>query len=153
MVSTFEPGHESVVARRHMATAPAPDQSRADAIEVRVAATPTHLSAVRAVAADLAMQQDMNLDDVADLRLAVDEACSSLVGLARDGSELRCRFTVHPGEMRFTASVRSGAPTGPDRTAFSWQVLATLADDASSRVEEDGGGYLVAIELCKSLRK
>jgi len=120
-----------------------------DAVEVRIPATPQHLSAVRAVAADLAMHQDMDLDSVDDLRLAVDEACSTLVQLAAHGETLACRFTVQPAEIKVNASVRSHSETGPSTRGFSWQVLQTLTDHAVSEVSRHGGAYLVCIELTK----
>jgi serine/threonine-protein kinase RsbW len=119
------------------------------AVEVRTAAAAKHLSSVRAVAADLAMREDFDLDSVADLRLAVDEACSTLVQLAIAESELRCTFTVRAGELRVLASVRSATGTGPATNTFSWQVLHTLAEEARSEVIADGEAFLVRIELVK----
>ncbi|MGH3625428.1 MAG: ATP-binding protein [Sciscionella sp.] len=120
-----------------------------DAIEVRAAAAPRHLSSVRAVAADLAMREDFDLDEVADLRLAVDEACSILVQLAVPASTLVCRFTAGSGEVRVQASVTSADGHAPAPTTFSWRVLDTLADSARSEVHPDGASYLVRIELVK----
>lgn len=118
-------------------------------VEVRTAATAKHLSSVRAVAADLAMREDFDLDSVADLRLAVDEACSTLVQLAARESDLRCRFTAAAGELRVLATVRSAHGNGPAGNTFSWQVLHTLAEEARSEVVQDGGTFLVHIELVK----
>ena len=51
---------------------------RAERLELRVPTTALQLPAVRAMAADLAMRMDYDLDSVEDLRLAVDEACATL---------------------------------------------------------------------------
>lgn len=120
-----------------------------DTVEIRIPAAPQHLSAVRAVAADLAMHQDMDLDSVDDLRLAVDEACSSLVRLAAEGRTLTCRFTVLPGEIKVNVWVHSANNAGPSTRGFSWQVLQTLTDTAVSKVTKDGPDYLVRIQLAK----
>lgn len=120
-----------------------------DTVEVTVPASPVHLSAVRAVAADLAMREDMDLDTIADLRLAVDEACSSLVELALPGSRLRCRFRIEPGQISCTVCAPAAEDSAPDTTGFSWQVLTTLAEHASTEVNRDGDHYLVQINLRK----
>lgn len=120
-----------------------------DTVEIRVPATPQHLSVVRAVAADLAMHQDMDLDSVDDLRLAVDEACSSLVRLAAEGRTLTCRFTVLPVEIKVNVWVHSANNAGPSTRGFSWQVLQTLTDTAISEVAKEGTDYLVRIQLVK----
>jgi hypothetical protein len=76
---------------------PAPEGRRADRLELRVPTTATQLPAVRAMAGDLAMRMDYDLDAVEDLRLAVDEACGLLLEAftaARPGSidRLTVRF-------------------------------------------------------------
>jgi serine/threonine-protein kinase RsbW len=115
------------------------------AVELRLTAGSEYLSTVRAVAADLALQQDMTLDEVDDLRLAVDEACSMLVPLAAPGAELRCRFSLGPKEIRVRCSVSDANGGLPATTGFPWQVLMTLTD--SARCEVDGEETL--IELVK----
>ncbi len=121
-----------------------------DHVELRVGASARHLSAVRALAADLAYQLDMNLDAVSDLRLAVDEACSALVQLAAPASVMTCRFAVAHDEIAVRVSVPSAEEQAPSERGFSWQVLTTLADDVRSEVTNSPDGYLVSIELTKS---
>jgi serine/threonine-protein kinase RsbW len=119
------------------------------AVELRLTAGSEYLSTVRAVAADLAMQQDMTLDEVDDLRLAVDEACSLLVPLAADNGKLRCRFSLGDEEIRVRCSVASKAGGAPLTDGFPWQVLVTLTDAAHSDVERDDSGDVTWIELVK----
>jgi serine/threonine-protein kinase RsbW len=121
-----------------------------DHVELRLGASARHLSAVRALAADLAYEMDMNLDAVSDLRLAVDEACSALVQLAAPDSVMTCSFAVAREAVTVRVSVPSENEHGPSRRDFSWQVLTTLADDARSEVTNGPDGYLVSIELTKS---
>ena len=66
--------------------------SQVQGVELRMAANPTQLSIVRAVAADIAMRQDFDLDAIEDLKLAVDEACSTLITLAAPDAVLSCTF-------------------------------------------------------------
>lgn len=130
-----------------------PDSSSEPAVppvEVRIAATAAQISAVRAVAADLAMREDFDLDAIADLKLAVDEVCSTLVRLAAPGVVLRCEFLPGAGEITVRASVLSAGDALPRKDSFGWQVLTTLTDSVRASVEQAKDGlHLVRIELAK----
>lgn len=124
-------------------------KSELAAVEIRLTAGSEYLSTVRAVAADLALQQDMTLDEVDDLRLAVDEACSMLVPLAATGAVLRCRFSLAEQEIRVHCSVPSVNGSRPPMDGFPWQVLVTLTDDARCDVDHDDREAVTWIELVK----
>ena len=100
-------------------------------VEIRTAARAALIPTVRAVASDLAARADFDLDAISDLRMAVDEACATLVGLATPDSALRCTFDVH-GE-RIDVSARVHTPDGAElpTDSFGWRVLQTLADRVS----------------------
>ncbi len=119
------------------------------AVEIRLTAGSEYLSTVRAVAADLALQQDMTLDEVDDLRLAVDEACSMLVPLAVPGAELVCRFGLGAEELVVRCSVQSRSGQRPSQDGFPWQVLITLTDAVRCEVDSAGGTDVAWIELVK----
>jgi serine/threonine-protein kinase RsbW len=119
------------------------------AVEIRLTAGSEYLSTVRAVAADLALQQDMTLDEVDDLRLAVDEACSMLVPLAMSGAELVCRFSLGIEEIRVRCSVPSRDGERPPMDGFPWQVLVTLTDAVRCEVDSAGGTDIAWIDLVK----
>jgi len=59
-------------------------ESGASVVEIRISARPALIPTVRAVASDLAGRADFDLDAISDLRMAVDEACTTLVGLSAD---------------------------------------------------------------------
>lgn len=103
-------------------------------IEVRIAAAPSQLPAVRVLAGDLATRLDFDLDAVSDLRMAVDEACATLVALAAPGARLSCRFDTLPTELRVVAEVPSLSSEPPRTDTFGWQVLKTLADTVDAEV-------------------
>ncbi|QUH00738.1 ATP-binding protein [Saccharopolyspora erythraea] len=129
-----------------------PDTPTSNLVEVRVAAEPAQLAVMRAVIGDLAMRADFDVDSIADLRLAVDEACSSLVRLAAPSASLVCRFHIHEGALSVTAEVISDDAFGPRKDTFSWRVLSALADSVSTSVQSDAGSngsHLVRIELTK----
>src|SRR5438045_9711145 len=67
---------------------------RAERLELRVPTTALQLPAVRAMAADLAMRMDYDLDSVEDLRLAVDEACATLATVGLPSEPLTVVFEM-----------------------------------------------------------
>ena len=131
----------------------AQDGRRAERLELRVPTTPTQLPAVRAMAGDLAMRMDYDLDSVEDLRLAVDEACATLVDAADPTSVLQCRFLVRPERIRVHAEVQSAKPdTVLSTDTFGWRVLQTLADEVEVLHEPAASGRpaTVGIRLDKT---
>lgn len=119
-------------------------------VELRMAADPTQLSIVRAVAADIAMRQDFDLDSIEDLKLAVDETCSTLITLAAQDAVLSCHFAVDDrGAVHVSAKVPAKSASGPDEASFGWRVLTALVDSVQTRVEENEG-FVVHIDLVKS---
>jgi len=111
----------------------AQDGRRAERLELRVPTTPTQLPAVRAMAGDLAMRMDYDLDSVEDLRLAVDEACATLVLIAADGSPLTVVFETTRSGLHIDAWVPTAQDTDVPRDGFGWAVLQTLADNVAGR--------------------
>lgn len=104
-------------------------------VELRVPAVPGALITVRTVAGDLASRAEFPLDAVADLRLAVDEACTCLADLARPDTRLTCTFVVDAERVTMTASVSTTGPTALRTDTFAWRVLTTLADEVQVLAE------------------
>jgi serine/threonine-protein kinase RsbW len=120
-----------------------------DEIELRLGAELTNLPIIRSLTSSIAMRADFDLDAIADLKLAVDEACSTLITRAVPDAALRCTFMVRKDEIRFVVSIRSTSDTKPSSDSFGWRVLTTLTDHANSWVEPDGAQHLVHIEVAK----
>ncbi len=59
-----------------------------DAVELRVAARLENLAVLRTLVGAVGTFADLDLDSVADLRLAVDEACTLLIRSASPGAAL-----------------------------------------------------------------
>jgi serine/threonine-protein kinase RsbW len=118
-------------------------------VEVRIAASAAQISAVRVVAADLAARQDFDLDAVSDLRMAVDEACATLVPLAAPGTMLSCQFLVGIDVIEVIAQVAVPGPTQVPQNTFGWRVLSTLTDEVQAISTEGNGEQPTAgIRLC-----
>ena len=99
-----------------------------------VPASSAYLGVLRTATAGLAARMHFTLDEIEDLRIAVDEACAILLALTPDDSELTCRFVVLPDVLTvetsiLTASNEAGLPPGE---SFAWQVLSALTDEVSA---------------------
>lgn len=114
----------------------APQLPDGDVVEVRVPADGGYVSTVRMAAAGLAARCDLTIDDIEDLRLAVDEACALLLPHAVDGSTLDAHFQLHPGALHVAVIVSAGDGAQPDRSGYAWTVLGALVGPVS--VEQRG---------------
>ena len=130
----------------------AQDGRRAERLELRVPTTPTQLPAVRAMAGDLAMRMDYDLDSVEDLRLAVDEACATLALVADGDAPLTVVFETRRVGLHIDAWVPTAEDTDVPRGGFGWAVLQTLVDNVEGRPATqadvpggDGTAYPVAV--------
>ena len=131
---------------------PAPFVSRVapQHVELRVDTSPVAAATVRAVAADLACRSEYTLDAVADLRLAVDEVCATLLAVARAGTRLTCTFDIDEERMTVTASVSTTARTVPPADTFGWRVLETLTEGLhtlSDTPRHPGQAHRVAVRM------
>ncbi|WP_018637598.1 ATP-binding protein [Parafrankia elaeagni] len=117
-----------------------------DVAHLSVPAAGAYLVVLRTATASLATRADLTLDDIEDLRIAVDEAAALLLVSAVPGSALECVFTLSPGFLRVTVSVDSLGGEPLSRDTFAWTVLNALAGEVGSST---GPGQRVAIELTK----
>jgi serine/threonine-protein kinase RsbW len=119
------------------------------------------LPMVRAVAANLAMVEDFTIDDISDVRLAVDEMCTTLITHATRGSLLDCRLDTVAGQMAVSGTVDAvrdqdtlehghGQASHPSRDTMSWEIMSVLADTVTSEVHE---GPVGTARLTMSLTK
>ena len=122
------------------------DRDAQDHVTVCMPAEGAYLSVLRTATAGLAARLDFTLDEIEDLRIAVDEACAMLLGQAIPGTNLECAFDLGAQEMTITVSVTAAEPRIPARDTFAWTVLSALAGTVDSRLEDDDQ---VSIVLCK----
>jgi serine/threonine-protein kinase RsbW len=115
------------------------DRFDGDVVEVRVPADGAYVATLRLTAASLAARCDLTVDDIEDLRLAVDEACALLLPHAAEASTLQARFELASGSLVVTAAVDSSDDASPDRNGFAWSVLSALASDVDV---QSGSGQL-----------
>jgi serine/threonine-protein kinase RsbW len=96
-----------------------------------------YLSVLRTATAGLAARLDFTLDEIEDLRIAVDEACAMLLSQAIPGTNLECDFELGADSMTITVSVVAARPRTPARDTFAWTVLSALAGDVDAKLEPD----------------
>lgn len=118
-----------------------------DQVTVKMPADGAYLSVLRTATAGLAARLDFTLDEIEDMRIAVDEACAMLLSQAIPGSDLECRFALGRDEMTVSVSVRCLAPRVPAGDTFAWTVLSALAGSVDAQV---GPGDVLTIALRKS---
>lgn len=121
-----------------------------DVVEVSLPAQGAYVSLLRTIAASLGARLDMTLDDIEDLRIAVNEATALLLARTAADSVLRCRFRVDGGRLTVRVAGAVGPETTPEQLlgkgSFAWTVLDALADTVHTATEDDG---TLAVELTK----
>ena len=117
-----------------------------DVVELRLPADGAYLSVLRTATAGLAARLDFTLDEIEDLRIAIDEACAMLLSQAIPGTDLECVFELGTDQVTITVSVVAAHPRMPARDTFAWTVLTALAGDVDTAVGDDG---TVSVTLLK----
>ena len=104
---------------------------------LRLPAAGAYLSVLRTATASLASRLDFTIDDIEDLRIAVDEACAMLLTQAMPGADLECRFELTADSIRVDVGVLTLDGEQPSRDTFAWTVLTALAGEVDSSVDAD----------------
>ncbi|MDG3010800.1 ATP-binding protein [Rhodococcus sp. D2-41] len=100
-------------------------------VEFTVPADAGHLPVVRAIAEAICLTAGCDLDQTADIKLAMDEACCNLLAGAVHGSQLVCTFEGEAAAMRVSIT-STEATTTPVTTGFGWFVLESLTDSVGT---------------------
>lgn len=108
----------------------------ARSVELRLAATLENLALMRTLVAAVGTFEDLDFDAVADLRLAVDEACTRLIRSAVPGAALVVRVRPEDEAVVVEASTEVTDADILTPGSFSWHVLSSLTDEV--RTFQDG---------------
>lgn len=106
-----------------------------DSVTLAFPAQTQNVSLARTVTAAMAARADLPLDQLEDVRLAVDEAVSQLIADAPADAEIRCEFDVADGVLDILITGTSTSGLVPPTGTFSWTVLTALVDSVSATVE------------------
>ena len=117
-----------------------------DVVTLRLPADGAYLSVLRTATAGLAARLDFTLDEIEDLRIAVDEACAMLLAQAVPGADIECEFELMAETLRVSVAVLTLDGQQPARDTFAWTVLSALAGEVDSSVDAENR---VTIDLLK----
>jgi serine/threonine-protein kinase RsbW len=127
------------------------EEADPETVVVRVPADPDYLAVIRSASAHVATKFGCTLSEVADLRLAVDEACGLLLRhtvrdrRAEGAGDLECCFILDGPALRVVLSRQARDAAPPESDEFGWTILGALVDDIVWRVE----GPTVHVEIVK----
>jgi serine/threonine-protein kinase RsbW len=111
-----------------------------DEIRLSLPAVPEYARIARLTAAGLATRLGFSYDDVEDLRIAVGEACSILLGSEAGGGRIDVAYRVADNAIEIEVTGNGDTTVGED-TELSDQILAAVVDTH----EVDAGGRRVAL--------
>jgi serine/threonine-protein kinase RsbW len=121
----------------------------APTVTLRVPPLADHVTLLRTVVSGIAARRDYTLEQVDDLRMAVEEAAVQLLRHG-NGSPLVLNATIEEDELLIELSTTTVADeTVFDPSSFSWMILQALTDRLSTAVE----GNAASLRLVKYRRR
>jgi serine/threonine-protein kinase RsbW len=88
----------------------------------------------RLLAAAMAARADLPLDQVEDVRLAVDEAVTQAIADCPNDGSVEVAFVVDEGGLTVTIATPSASGQPPAPGTFGWSVLTALVDSATAQI-------------------
>lgn len=110
-----------------------------DQITLTLPAAPEFVRVARLTSAGLATRAGMGYDEVEDLRIAVGEACSLLIGAGTRQGSLTLTFDLGPDAIQVSIDgALAGDPPGDDEdTDLSDQILDAVVDEHGVELADD----------------
>lgn len=104
--------------------------SNTDQVTLAVPAKPQFIRLARVTASGLATRLGFGIDDIEDLRLAVDEACFCVMGTGLDNHELCLTYRVDDQSLTVDGKITSTeAITPPSTHEMTHLILDALVDE------------------------
>jgi len=103
-----------------------------DSISIKIPASPEYLQVVRLVAAGLAARLSFTLEDIEDLKIAVDELSAYITGAYGRSGTLSVSFTLQDDRIQIkgTGKYTEAYDVRTELTEFSRMILETVTDSA-----------------------
>jgi anti-sigma regulatory factor (Ser/Thr protein kinase) len=111
------------------------------AVELRIAAQLENLAVLRTVVGAVGTFSDLDFDAVADLRLAVDEACTRLIRSATPDATLVVVVDPRDDVVVVEASTTCDTYDVVTEGSFSWHVLSSLTDELKTFHNGSSAGH------------
>ncbi|OHT82699.1 ATP-binding protein [Mycobacteroides saopaulense] len=115
-----------------------------------MAARLDNLAMIRTVVAAATTFDDVDMDTVADLKLATDEACTRLIKAAVSDATLSVRLDFQPDRLGIVAYTHCVPGDVFPLDSFSWHVLNSLVDHVETFERghpDDAAGRIVGIAM------
>lgn len=116
---------------------------------ISVPSNPEFLGPLRSFVGSVAAQLRLSVDDIDDVRLAVDEAFSYLLSIASSDSPVVLSLLPTAQELITTvsidASVSAWPPVGVQDT-LSWKVISGLVDRVTLQLSAEGRPSIVIVK-------
>ncbi|WP_245717107.1 ATP-binding protein [Nocardia mikamii] len=128
-------------------TDPAPTGS---VVGVRVLAQARQLLMLRALAETVALMAEFALDEVTDIRVALDEIATALIERAVAGSSIECDFGYDGDRMSVAVTAVAVTPEALHRDGLGWHVLTSITDSLEATTapfDSAAAGYPVTVEF------
>jgi serine/threonine-protein kinase RsbW len=97
-------------------------------VVLTVPAQPEFLRVVRMTASGLGSRLGFNIDEVDDLRLALDELCFALIGKGTEG-ELKLTYVLEEHALVITGEIAKETSAASELNDLSRQILSALVDE------------------------
>jgi serine/threonine-protein kinase RsbW len=116
-----------------------------ETVLIKIPASPEYLHVVRLVAAGLASRISFTLEDIEDLKIAVDELSAYVTGARGRSGTLDVSFTLDENriEIRGAGRYTKDHEFRTDLTEFSRMILETVADSAHLEVTDGAPNFTV----------
>ena len=110
-----------------------------DEVRLVMPADPEFLRLARVTAMGLASRLSFTLDEIEDLRIAIDELLFALIGLRGRPGNVHIRYSISPQSLEVvgTGQFDDGVPT-PALTELSELILSAVSDEHS--LADNGSG-------------
>ena len=107
-----------------------------DCVRVEIPAATINTVMARTVAAAMAARADLTLDQIEDVRLAMDEGLAYIIEVVPDGAMVMCKLCVADGVVSATLTSTVTSSTVAEPNPFAWTVLTALVGDVDLRVDD-----------------
>ncbi len=106
-------------------------------VHLEIPASGAYLAVARAAATGLAAQLQFTYEEIDDLRIAVDEACTQLLARRGSATTLNVAYHLDDAELRVDVSVEAPDSGRPPlaRDTFAWQILSAMTDEVREQSE------------------
>ncbi len=107
-----------------------------DTVTLTFAADTRNVALARMVAAAMAARADLPIDQLEDLRLAVDEAVTQILSAAPRDADVTCGFRIDGDRVHVQITSSTTATSVPSTTSFSWTVLSALVESVEAELSD-----------------